>query len=115
MKRFLWLFFGLFLLVSCNKDNRHQLDNSNWNTFYKYDGFDFFAEKELHFNKDKTCYEFGKSTDKVYGTWQVSDDNISIELEDKTKMNAKIISNDSMVGFRTSNGNISGQWIAKRK
>jgi len=114
MKHLFLFLFIITIFFACKKSNQASLNNSKWQTYFKYETFTFYAEKELVLNKDKTCYELGE-TDTTYGEWSSSDEEIKINLDNKTIIRAMIISKDSLSGYRLNEAGVSGEWLAKRK
>ncbi|HMU98769.1 MAG TPA: hypothetical protein PKA15_08280 [Chitinophagales bacterium] len=114
MNKLLCILLVLFGATSCLKNKEINLSDTRWHTQYKYEGFSFFAEKELVLNKDNTCYEFG-NIDTVYGNWVFEDKRLKVDFENKTIIRAIVVHRDSLSGYRLSATKVSGEWNAKRK
>lgn len=114
MRKIFFLILIIIFIVSCKKNKENEFANTKWQTYFKYEGFSFYAEKELQFNKDKTCIEIGL-LDTVYGNWSNNDKEIKIDLDNKTRIKAIIISKDSLSGIKVSETGVAGEWLAKRK
>lgn len=109
--------FILLVFISCKKQQDKTViafNNTEWNTYFKYNGFTFFAQKKLQLLEDKTCLEIGIS-DTIMGTWeQNSLDKLQINLEDNSIIQATTITNDSLYGTKTNLGN-TAIWYAIRR
>ncbi|QQR98734.1 MAG: hypothetical protein IPK18_04210 [Sphingobacteriales bacterium] len=112
-KYFTYMLLLSFFILSCKKKNEIDFNNTHWNTKFRFDGFTFFAEKELQLNADKTCLDIGM-VDTTYGTWSSDTKKIYITLQDNTTIEARIITQDSLSGFRTNNS-VTGQWLATKQ
>jgi hypothetical protein len=113
MKKYFFILLFAFFIISCKKNKDINFDNTTWNTKFRYEGFDFFAEKKLQLLSDKSCLDIGIS-DTSLGTWSATSSEIKIKLEDNTEIVAKIINQDSLNGYRTNNSYIA-QWLAKKQ
>lgn len=114
MNKLLCILLVLFGATSCLKNKEINLSDTRWQTYYKYETFNFYAEKELVLNKDNTCFEFG-SFDTVYGNWIIEEHQLKVNFKDNTIIKAKIINNNSLSGYKQSAAFVSGEWYAKRK
>lgn len=115
MKKIYVFSFFIFIVItfSCKKNKEIDFSNTKWNTKFRLDGFSFFAEKQLQLNADKSCLDIGL-VDTTKGTWSSNKNEVNIKLEDNTTIVARIISEDSLSGFR-SNNSVTGQWLAKKR
>lgn len=114
MNKLFYILLVLFTVTSCFKNKEINLSDTRWHTQFKYEGFSFYAEKELVLNKNNTCYEFG-NIDTIYGKWVFEDERLKVDFDNKTIIRAIVVHNDSLSGYRLSETKVSGEWSAQRK
>lgn len=113
LKQTLYILMLFLFIISCKKNKEIDLSNTNWNTKFRLDDFTFFAEKELQLKGNNTCLDIGR-VDTTSGSWTFSGNKLKIKLQDNTEIEASLISQDSLSGFRRNNS-VTGLWIATRK
>ena len=115
MKKFVPLII-VVLLFSCKKTSSPlviDLHNTNWNLFYKYDGFSFYAQTDLRFHDDTTFENIGVA-DTVDGTWKIENDTIKLKFDNAALFRGVAITIDSLSGTMY-NALTNGVWHAIRR